>query len=119
MILRANKETDMMTRENFKKYMTVIQDFFDEEYILNSLLKKISDGGVTTYGNNLLTAYMSLLEESMGCKSQDVEYFIYECDMGRNPKTVTYPKENKSFLLDSIDALYDLIEYSNSRPNNL
>ena len=59
------------------------------------------------YSDRLLDDYIDLLQVMCEDKFEWVSYFIWECDLGKEPKEIEI--ENKKYLLNSVEMLYEIL----------
>jgi hypothetical protein len=96
----------IMTKKQFVDRINLIQKFHIEQYILNSLINKITDGySIVTIGNSIVQEIIVMIEEDMDCKDI-LDWWLYE-DVDK----VLYYKD-KEISVRTLDELYDyIIEY--------
>lgn len=83
---------------------------WDKEYSEQAvaLQKLYPSSYVTPEGGFLLDSYISLLEKYMKDTEQWISYYIWECNLGKNPKEICIDKGNK-YIIDSLEKLYGII----------
>jgi len=102
-----------ITKSNFVKRMSLIQNFRSEQQTLATLIYKISDGyPIVTFGDYLITEMINMINESLNIA--DIEFlswWLYE-DVDK----VIYEKENKDDIkyskeisVKTLDELFDYI----------
>ncbi len=99
-----------MKLEEFKKWFKGIETFQEEFEDANkavSLLCK-SSYPVFEIGTNLQDKYIDLLSEYIGDTEEWIPYYVFECNMGIDPKEVT-TVNGKKIKLDSVEKLYEVI----------
>jgi len=93
----------MMNKEQFINRMVLIQNFHEDQDVLQTLIDKISDGySIVTVGNKLVNEIINMIEEDIGYKNilnwwlyEDVDKVIYEKDM------------SKEYSVKTLGELYD------------
>jgi hypothetical protein len=101
----------MMTREQFIKRMSLIQNFHSEQDTLQVVIDKLTDGYcVVTMGDYIITEMINMIEEDIGYKDilgwwlyEDVEKVIYESD------------GSKKYIVRTLDELYDYMVANSSK----
>lgn len=74
-------------------------------------LKTVMDGhGIVSIGNDLEDDIVSFLDSTISQKNNWFAYFIYECDFGENPLTVTI--YGNDFILDGYEPFFDILRVS-------
>ena len=104
----------MIPFEEFEKDMEVILDFVNESDRWNEALQSLMPESsiLMDFGFNLLDAFVDKVESSFPytASSEWINYYLYECNCGKTPMTVSY--DNKDIKLDSIEKLYEIMNYS-------
>lgn len=93
----------MMTKEQFIKRMSLIQNFHSEWETLQILIDKITDGySVVTVGDYLVTEIIDMIEEDIGYKNI-LDWWLYE-DVD---KVIYEDEEEKEYSVRTLEELYD------------
>ena len=94
-----------MTKEQFIKRMSLIQNFHSEQKTLSVLIKKITDGyPVVTIGDYIINELLDMIEEDLHIKDKDLlSWWLYE-DVDK----VIYDNE-KEISVRTLEELYDYI----------
>jgi len=100
-----------MNKETFKKAIKALeeQDKHDDKCSKAISIVYPNAFGVNLWYDNsiLVDAILELLKAELGAASDWIEYYIYECDFGKNPNEVRVGKD--VYNLDSVDNLWNLI----------
>ena len=94
-----------MTKEQFIKRMSLIQNFHSEQNTLNVLIDKLTDGySVVNMGEYILQELIDMIEEDLGYEDmlnwwlfEDVEKVIYDNN------------DNIKYSVKTLDELYDFM----------
>ena len=106
----------LLNRQEFKECMEFIKERKDMEHTLNKIFTKEFENSIFYPYSRYETKYIKLLQKIMDDNEDNsiIEYFIYECDFGNthfeNPNIID-KTNNKEWYINSIDALYDYLEY--------
>lgn len=99
--LRAMQEQDEKDIEYGKKLAIIYNSAFEANLLYDN--------------SKLFKALIRILSIELFDENKFIEYFIEECNYGKNPKKVIWKDTNdnkKEVLLDSAEKLYDfLLEY--------
>lgn len=85
-----------MTKEQFTKRMSLIQNFHSEQQTLSVLINKITDGyNAVTIGDYLVYEIVNMIEEDLGYKDildwwlyEDVDKVIFDGDKEISVRTL-------------------------------
>lgn len=92
-----------MTKDQFIKRMSLIQNFHSEQQTLSVLIDKLTDGyNVITIGDYLVDEMINMIEEDLGYKDI-LGWWLYE-DVN---KIIYY--EGKEISVRTLEELYDYI----------
>jgi len=75
-----------MTYKEFKRRLMVLVDFYKQQTTSGKLLEKAlgqSSHFMFEFGHELAQAYTAQLAEAAGDQSNWIEYWLWECDMGK------------------------------------
>ena len=86
-IIAHNAEIDAFT--------TAIASAFEDSFL------------ICTLGQKSIKGLIDVLQQVLDCYDW-VEYFIYECDYGKSPGTVTLI-DGREIIVDSIERIWDVI----------
>ena len=94
-----------MTKEQFIKKMSLIQNFHSEQETLSTLINKLTNGfSVVTIGNYLITEIIDNINQDLEIEDKGlIEWWLYE-DVDK----VIYFKDS-SFSVRSLEELYEFI----------
>lgn len=94
-----------MTKEQFIKKMSLIQNFHSEQETLSTLINKLTDGfSVVTMGNYLITEIIDNINKDLEIEDKGlIEWWLYE-DVDK----VIYFKDS-SLSVRSLEELYEFI----------
>lgn len=104
-----------ITLEQFKGYMEPIRIYLMESDKAEEGLKLVfpSSFVVPELGGNLLESYINLLSDLLDLPIEEewINYFVFECDMGKKPRRVTWTKDDVELglTLDSIESFYNFL----------
>lgn len=101
----------MISFEKFTELFKPIIDWdakYDREV---ELLKQLYPSSfVVPEDGKLCEAYITLLEELVGDEDKWIDYFVWACELGKQPKAITINNVHEVYYkLDSVKALYDLL----------
>lgn len=108
----------MITKEEFIEAIDIIKDHYEKEEKLTKYLHEFFMDGhsVVGFGGRLVDKIIELLAKNISEKYwktifNDIEYFMYNCNFGGNPNTISIKKDTttKDYYLDSSSKLYDYI----------
>ncbi len=94
-----------MTKQQFIKYMSLIQNFHSEQQTLQTLIDKISDGySVVTMGDYLVNGMIDLITEILGCEDKGLlSWWLYE-----DVEKIIYDN-GKPISVKNLEELYEYI----------
>lgn len=92
--MKTNRE--IITLEIFKSYLKYIEDYRKESAFCN-------------VGGQLLDGFINLLSEHVGDKCFWIEYFVFDCDFGKNPQNLHFFNK-ETIRLDSVEKLWKVIK---------
>ena len=94
-----------MSKEQFVKRMSLIQNFHSEQDTLSVLIGKLSDGySVVTMGNYLVNGYLDMIEENLDIFKDDwLTWWLYE-----DVEKVVY-EDDKEISVRTLGELYDFL----------
>jgi len=98
--------------EQFKLYFEPISKY-NEDYERNSkALDMLYPSSYTApeLGSHLLDSYISILSDIMGDTADWISYYVFECNSGKKPMSVTM-EDKTEIELDSIEKLYKIMTY--------
>ena len=72
------------TLKNFEKYMAHIERAMKEREKVQKAIEVLAPGAVYEYGNDLIDHYIALMEDAFDIKNEDISWFVFENDFGRN-----------------------------------
>lgn len=95
----------MMTKEQFIKRMSLIQNFHSEQETLSALINKLIDGySVVTMGNYLVDNLVDMIEDDLGVLKDDwISWWLYE-----DVEKIIYDGD-KEISVRTLGELYDYI----------
>lgn len=110
----------MISKEDFIRYFSYIEIYLNESNKVVEALSTIFTSSYISapeYTHELLDAYIEVLERLCeDTKYHWIEYYVWECDMGKNKNKVEL-KEGlnvKKYTLNSVIKLYQLLVDSNN-----
>lgn len=121
---KTNKGTTEMTGnelkqcrsefEHFEQAIKLLQDFIEQEDKFINALKPFMEGhGWLNSHDDFQDEYISLLCNLFGdTKDRWIEYYVYECDLGRKTTKIYLP-DGKEIKLKTIKQLWRLINEHN------
>ena len=93
-----------MTKEQFIKRMSLIQNFRSEQDTLSVLINKISDGyPIVTIGDYLVNELMDTISEDLHIEDDLLSWWLYE-----DVEKVLYDNETE-ISVRTLEELYDYI----------
>ena len=104
----------IITKEQFCKYMTELENFIEEKEKASEALDAFCDGlPVVKIGDSLSQSYIDMLETIMNDDFETISWWIYDLQ-DNSDKIITYSykdengnKKEKEYLLDTHEKLYD------------
>lgn len=99
-----------MTLEKFEKYMLEIKKYLDSVDRASKAVQVLASDSfaIVDFAGPLLSAYIRLLSENVGDKSEWIDWFVFENDFGKGGMVAG--KEGDMQLVDTVEKLYNLIE---------
>ena len=96
--------------ESLKKILKNIESFMEEKEKLDQGLDLIigGNGSVSDLGGKFLDDYIELAESLFLDAFNNISYYVFDCNMGKNPSTVEV-NSDKSYKLDSPESLFQLL----------
>lgn len=96
--------------DSLKRILKNIEIFLEEKEKLDQGLDLIigSTGNVSDLGCKLLDDYIELAESLFLDTFSNISYYVFDCNMGKNPSTVKVDFD-KSYRLDSSESLFNLL----------
>lgn len=94
----------MITKEQFIKRMSLIQNFHSEQETLSVLIEKVIDGyAVVTMGDYLVAEMRTMIQESMGLEDNNdiLDWWLYE-DVDK----VIYENDGTETSIRTLEELY-------------
>lgn len=102
---------------SYEKFLELFQPIIDwnEKYEKEAdLLSKLYPSSfIVPEGDRLIERYIDLLSVYVG-DSDWISYYVWECELGRNPMEVSWNDNTKRIKLNSIKKLYKLIVEGNN-----
>ena len=113
----------MISKEKFVEYMTAIKNAFDKERAFDDAIQALNkDGeGIAMIYSDEITAMTKMVCDLMDIEyngekyyGDDIQYFIYECDWGRDKDARLIEYCGNMICLETIEDLYDyIVKYGN------
>jgi len=100
-----------MDKTTFKKLMNeFITLRKDEEKVCDAMKKFDPDFGYFSLGR-YETLFLQTMKEAMNDKYDNIDYWIYELDFGKNAKSKSITdKKGKGIPIKTLDDLYNIIK---------
>lgn len=97
-----------MNYKQFKKAVSIIEDFYKEKETINENMKNlIVDDFYITVGDRSISTFISLLEDMVNDKGEWLQWFIYENEFGKKCLEMV----NKEGTIHKIKTVKDLWKY--------
>lgn len=105
-----------MTRKQLDKYLNVVKRHLNKHFELENGLRRLFHSEVEiNVGDEILTGYISLVEKLCGDEGENISWYIFDNNFGKNKRS----KNGK--VIDNTRKLLNLIEGENQlhkpRPN--
>jgi hypothetical protein len=99
----------MISIEEFKLFFNPIQQFLLEEDTNQKSIDILFPDSFArlSQGERLLDSYIRLLEKICEDTEEWINYFVWDCDCGKNPQNIEI--NNKKSKLKTIDDLYKVL----------
>jgi hypothetical protein len=97
----------MMTKEQFIKRMSLIQNFHSQQNTVSKLITAISDGfAVVDIGDYLVSEILDIIIEDLQIKDKDLlGWWLYDT----NDKVIYYKDNDKEISVRTLEELYDYL----------
>ena len=95
----------MLNKKEFCEYMQIFKEMQNKELDLYNNTDGVLDILEIEEYHALTEAYIEMLAKMVECNLEDLWYYIGECEMGNNVKTLT--KNGISYVLDTFEQAYD------------
>lgn len=101
-----------MTYPEFKRRLTILADFYKKQSASGKLIERAFDMsghcGIE-FGHELASAYTAQLAEAVGDQGNWIEYWLWECDMGK--REMGWSKKDKPISrMKTIKDLWNAIK---------
>lgn len=96
-----------MDKEDFVKYMSLIQNYDSERQTLSILIDKITDGrSVVTMGEYLVDAILNIIKKDLKIEDENLlTWWLWD----GSEKKIYYPDGDKEISVETLEQLYDYI----------
>lgn len=102
-----------MNYKEFKAKMEVLVKFYQKQGRAESLLSEALDvdGYIRiSFGDELASEYQKILGEAVGDSSDWIGYWLWECDMGKEPGGWSKKDEDALRPMKTLKNLWDAIQ---------
>jgi hypothetical protein len=95
-----------MKAKELEKHLKVIKDFQAKEAALTKALQPFIECPIITYADDLMGAYIGLIEKILGDENDSISWFVYDNNFGTNEMNYNGIKvKNASDLLKAMEVL--------------
>ncbi len=111
---KEEKVKSIVNKESLKKWLTVFNVHNKGTEILSDIIEKIFgcdsmiESPIGDYINGSDDMIITLIAEACCVDIEELNWFIYECNLGTDPKECKLA-DGTEILVDSIDAFLDTI----------
>lgn len=101
-----------MTYQEFKRRLLILTDFYKKQSAAGKLLEKaLNLGGycMIEFGHELASAYTAQLAEAVGDNDNWIEYWLWECDMGKREMGWS-KKDGQNIRIKTVKDLWNTIK---------
>ena len=102
-----------VNKKRLKEYLTLYKIYKTGDDLLDTTMNSLFssawfEGELYTHFGTLNDMFLMLLTETTNVNREELDWFIYECDMGDDPKECKL-EDGTEILIDSIDTFLQTI----------
>ncbi len=99
-----------MNKKDFLKYFKLVEKMIKDNDKKQNAIEALCIGSYPVYHGDHVFDYIKLLAYSVGDKSEWIEWYVAENDMGKGKMKVTLKDSKTELLIDTPSKLYDIIK---------
>lgn len=94
----------MLSLKDFNDTMETISDYYEKDQLLTDILET---EGFVAYSSHVISAITLCLEEIFNDhENKWIEYWLWECDLGKDSKDKCFRSDESEIDISSIEKLY-------------
>lgn len=99
-----------MNKKDFLKYFKLVEKMLKDNDKKQNAIEALCVGSYPVYNGDHVFDYIKLLAYAAGDKSELIDWYVAENDMGKGKLKVTLKNGKTKLLIDTPSKLYDIIK---------
>jgi hypothetical protein len=99
-----------MNKKDFLKYFKLVEKMLKDNDKKQNAIEALCVGSYPVYNGDHVFEYIKLLSYSVGDKSELIDWYVIENDMGKGKLKIILKDSKAELLIDTPSKLYDIIK---------